>query len=214
LAPFLISRNSSLIGKTTLSQIAATRLNALYLEQHPGSEPIAAFVPMDGYHFTRAILSAMENPEEAHARRGAEFTFDGPSYLKLIQSLRVPLSAETKSIYAPSFDHAVKDPKEDDIEIKPGHRIVVFEGNYLTLDKEPWSKAAGLMDLRWFVEVDFGVARARLVKRHVLAGIAANEEEAGRRADENDLINGKEIVDLKVPGIDETVYSREDETWK
>ncbi|KAI0134329.1 phosphoribulokinase/uridine kinase [Xylariales sp. AK1849] len=202
-------------GKTTLSRRVTTSLNALHFQQHPGSAPIATFVPMDGYHHTRAVLSAMDDPVTAHARRGAEFTFDGHSYLKLIESLRRPLSsASAQSIYAPSFDHAVKDPKENDIEIKPGHRIVVFEGNYVTLNKEPWSTAAGLMDLKWFVEVDFDVARKRLVKRHVFAGIAKDEEEAGRRADGNDLVNGREIVEGKVDGIDETVISREDEEWR
>lgn len=206
-------------GKTTLSQIVTSRLNARHATLHPELPvteliPIAAFVPMDGYHLTRAQLSAMPDPVKGHARRGAEFTFDGLSYLKLVQSLRQPLTAESQSIYAPSFDHAVKDPKENDIPILPGHRIVVFEGNYLALDKTPWNDAAALMDERWFVSVDFDVARRRLVKRHVKAGIAKDEDEAGRRADENDLVNGREIVDNMVTQVDERIESTEDETWK
>ncbi|KAK8037744.1 Bcyfh7 [Apiospora marii] len=181
-------------GKTTLSQIVADRLNARHATLHPElveSVPVAAFVPMDGYHLTRAQLSSMPDPEQAHARRGAEFTFDGPAYLRLIQ-----------------------DPKENDITILPGHRIVVFEGNYLTLDREPWREAAGLMDQRWFVEVDFAVARRRLVKRHVAAGIAADEAEAGKRADENDLVNGEQIMRERVSTVDEIVVSREDGDWR
>lgn len=212
---FLHSRYSTSAGKTTLSQKVTAGLNGRHATLHPEiveSVPVAAFVPMDGYHLTRAQLSAMPDPVTAHARRGAEFTFDGPSYLKLVESLRVPLSSSTQPIHAPSFDHAVKDPKENDIPILPGHRIVVFEGNYLTLDREPWRSAAKLMDELWFVEVEFGTARRRLVKRHVLAGIAADEEAAGRRADENDLVNGKQVVDERV-ALDEVVVSREDETW-
>ena len=114
---------------------------------------------------------------------------------------------------APSFDHAVKDPREGDIQICPGHRLVVFEGNYVCLDRPPWRDAAALMDRRWFVDVDFAVARRRLVARHVRAGIAADDEEAGWRADENDLVNGRQIVDEKV-AVDETVVSREDEAWR
>ncbi|KAH8671465.1 phosphoribulokinase/uridine kinase [Xylariales sp. PMI_506] len=201
-------------GKTTLTKKVTDRLNALHAAENPGSAPIAASVPMDGYHYTRAYLSAMPDPENAHARRGAEFTFDGPSYLKLIQSLRIPISQLTgASVYAPSFDHAVKDPKENDIEIRPDQRILVFEGLYLTLDKEPWRTAAQLMDLRWFVNVDFDVARKRLIKRHVLAGIAKNEEDAARRADENDLVNGKQIIENKV-NVDDTITSKEDDEWK
>ncbi|KAF4785795.1 hypothetical protein HER10_EVM0010046 [Colletotrichum scovillei] len=204
-------------GKTTLSQIVTTRLNARAKTLDPSNptrtaHPPAAFVPMDGYHLTRAQLSAMSDPETAHARRGAAFTFDGPAFHKLVTSLREPLKADSSPIYAPSFDHAVKDPKENDIAIQPYHRIVVFEGNYLTLDKPPWSDAAKLMDELWFVDVDFEVARKRLIGRHVKAGIAKNEEEADKRARENDLVNGKEIVDFRLK-VDEVVTSREDDEW-
>jgi len=89
----------------------------------------------------------------------------------------------------------------------------VFEGNYLALDRRPWSQAAALMDERWFVEVDFEVAARRLIPRHVNAGIASNEVEAEKRVWENDLVNGKEIVEKRLP-VDEVIVSVEDETWK
>ncbi|KAI0098022.1 P-loop containing nucleoside triphosphate hydrolase protein [Nemania sp. FL0031] len=203
-------------GKTTLSQIVTQALNARYKTKHPeaqGTAPFAAFVPMDGYHLTRAQLSAMPDPTTAHARRGAEFTFDGPSFLSLVQALREPLTSSSPTIFAPSFDHAVKDPKENDIAISPSHRIVVFEGNYVVLDKEPWRSAAALMDERWFVDVEFDVARRRLVARHVKAGIARDEAEAGKRADENDLVNGRQIVESRTH-VHEVVVSRDDESWR
>ncbi|KAH0424501.1 hypothetical protein CcaCcLH18_11537 [Colletotrichum camelliae] len=201
-------------GKTTLSQIITTRLNtrASALDTSYTHSPPAAFVPMDGYHLTRAQLSALPDPSTAHARRGAVFTFDGAAFHALVTSLRVPLSPSSAPILAPSFDHAVKDPKQDDIAILPAHRIVVFEGNYLALDKDPWNAAARLMDELWFVDVDFEVARKRLVKRHVKAGIAKDEEEADKRARENDLVNGREIVDFRME-VDEVVVSREDDEW-
>ncbi|KAI2620388.1 phosphoribulokinase/uridine kinase [Hypomontagnella submonticulosa] len=199
-------------GKTTLSQIVTNALNARHASLHPevpGAVPPAVFVPMDGYHLTRAQLSAMPDPALAHARRGAEFTFDGQAFLALVKALRAVPPAP---VYAPSFDHAVKDPKPDDIAILPAHRIVVFEGNYVCLDKAPWREAAALMDERWFVEVDFATARRRLVKRHVKAGIAGDEEEAGKRADENDLVNGEQIVRQRVD-VHEVIVSREDGKW-
>lgn len=167
---------------------------------------------MDGYHLTRSQLSALPDPVTAHARRGAEFTFDAPSYLTLIQSLRQPLTPQTPTITAPSFDHATKDPVENSIAILPAHRIVVVEGLYVLLDKEPWREAAGMMDERWFVEVDFEVARRRLAKRHVKAGIVSSLEEGDRRARENDLVNGRQIVEGRL-GVDEVVQSREDRGW-
>ena len=107
---------------------------------------------MDGYHLTRAQLSAMPDPVTAHARRGAEFTFDGPAFLKLVQLLRGPL-AGGETIYVPSFDHAIKDPVENDIPVPPTSRIIIIEGLYVALDREgPWREAAGLMDEIWALE--------------------------------------------------------------
>ncbi|KAI9643111.1 hypothetical protein NHQ30_008846 [Ciborinia camelliae] len=168
---------------------------------------------MDGYHLTRAQLSAMPDPVHAHARRGAAFTFDGDSFLSLIRQIREPISPSTITIHAPSFDHALKDPKENDIPIEPTTRILVFEGNYLSLDKEPWRSAAKLMDQLWFVEVDFEVAKRRLIPRHVKAGIAGDEVEAEKRVVENDLVNGEEIVRDRMV-VHEVIVSTDDAAWK
>lgn len=168
---------------------------------------------MDGYHLSRAQLSALPDPGTAHARRGAAFTFDGDSFLSLVRLLRQPISPDTPVHYAPSFDHAVKDPVADDIAIPPTARIVIFEGNYLSLNKTPWKEAAELMDELWFVQVDEGRAKARLVERHVRTGVTADEVSAARRADENDLLNGREIVEGRLD-VHEVIESQEDERWK
>lgn len=190
---------------------------------------------MDGFHLSRAQLSALPDPANAHARRGAAFTFDSAKFLALVQKLRLPLSllpsstssssssgllllesSETKknNIYAPSFDHAVKDPVENDIMIPTTARIIVFEGNYLSLGKGLWKEAASLMDELWFVTVEMDTARKRLVRRHLKAGIARDEEEALKRVEENDLVNGREILEFRLEDVQEVVVSKEDENWK
>ncbi|KAI4658922.1 uncharacterized protein J4E79_006682 [Alternaria viburni] len=202
-------------GKTTLAAIVSTKLNEKHAQQSPGtanSNPLSAFIPMDGFHLSRQQLDAMPDPDSAHARRGAAFTFDGDSFYSLVKKLRDPICPESSTLYAPSFDHALKDPVENDIAIAPSVRIVIFEGNYCSLNKAPWNEAAKLMDELWFVDVDFDVARKRLVHRHVKAGIARDEVEAGKRADENDLVNGREIVDLRLD-VHELVKSVEDGEW-
>ncbi|KAF2155538.1 P-loop containing nucleoside triphosphate hydrolase protein [Myriangium duriaei CBS 260.36] len=203
-------------GKTTLAALVAKRINALHDEKSPGlaSDHPAAFIPMDGYHLTREQLSAMPDPDTAHARRGADFTFDAPAYLELIKKLRKPLSAETTTIYAPSFDHAVKDPVADDIPIHPTARILVFEGLYLSLGTgaKEWKEAAELMDELWFVEVDMKRAKERLTERHVKAGLADTREAAAQRAEDNDLVNGRQIIDGRLP-VHEVVQSIEDSAW-
>ncbi|KAH8124119.1 P-loop containing nucleoside triphosphate hydrolase protein [Trichoderma asperelloides] len=198
-------------GKTTLAQTISYKLNALANAYAPNAPPPAIFVPMDGFHLTRAELSAMPDPVTAHARRGAPYTFDARKFHALVQSLRRPISP-SETIYAPSFDHAIKDPKENDIAVGPTHRIVVIEGNYVALNKEVWRDAALLFDELWFVEVDFEVARKRLRERHVRAGIVQTIEEGDKRATENDLVNGKEIVDYSLQ-VHELVQSREDGSW-
>lgn len=175
--------------------------------------PIAAYVPMDGYHLSRAQLDLMPDPKLAHDRRGAAFTFDGAAFLTLVKTLRKPIDSSTPTIYVPSFDHAIKDPVNDDIPIPPTSRILVFEGNYLSLDKEPWREVGEIVDEGWFVDVDFEVAGTRLVPRHVKAGIAKDEESAWKRVRENDLVNGREIVDFRGK-VDELVVSREDESFR
>ena len=204
-----------IVGKTTLAKLVAEGLNAIHNEQAPGcaSTPIATSVPMDGYHLSRAQLSAMPDPNTAHHRRGAAFTFDDKAFLELVKTLRITLLPESKIVYAPSFDHAIKDPVADDIPIHPASRIVIFEGNYLSLDQGLWKEAAELMDELWFVEVDFETARTRLLVRHVAAGIAKDEEEAGNRADEIDLVNGRQIVGQRLD-VQEVITSKEDESWR
>ncbi|PNS14581.1 hypothetical protein CAC42_2638 [Sphaceloma murrayae] len=205
-------------GKTTLASQVTKRLNDLHHAQSPGlgkSGDVAAFIPMDGYHLFRAQLDAMPDPDTAHARRGAAFTFDAPAFLALVQKLREPLCAESRTVYAPSFDHAVKDPVANDIPIHPSARILIFEGNYCSLGTgaREWKEAAELMDELWFVDVELDVARRRLIFRHIKAGLAADEAQAGKRADENDLVNGKEIIEGRLP-VHEVVVSRDDDTWK
>ncbi|KAH8655358.1 phosphoribulokinase/uridine kinase [Xylariales sp. PMI_506] len=187
-------------GKTTLALNVATALNSLY-EKHTRSQSktFAADLPMDGFHYTRAHLAAMPNPATAIHRRGAAFTFDADGFYTLVTRLRNPITSDSAAIYAPSFDHAVKDPVENGIAVLPETKIVVFEGNYVCLDREPWKSAAQLMNELWFVDVDREVARERLVKRHVASGICPDEEAARERIRSTDFLNADDIVENRLP---------------
>ena len=211
-------------GKTTLASSLAKKLNERYhketREKHPNSpgtapyDPdIAYYIPLDGYHLTRAQLAAMPDPEEAAYRRGAAFTFDGEKYYELVRRLRERILPESVTIYAPSFDHRIKDPVENDIPIPPKARIVVFEGLYVALDEEPWRDAAALMDELWFVDVPMEVAVERLVKRNVAAGLSPDIEHARTRTMASDMRNGQQVLDHRLP-VDEMIQSIEDDAWK
>lgn len=98
--------------------------------------------------------------------------------MAFVRRARVSLN---ETIRAPSFSHAEKDPVPDAILIEPSHRILLFEGLYCCLDVEPWVQAARCWDLAWFLDVPRDIARARLIRRHVDAGIAPNEAAAAER---------------------------------
>ncbi|KAK7019735.1 hypothetical protein VNI00_017975 [Paramarasmius palmivorus] len=87
-----------------------------------------------------------------------------------------------------------KDPTPDAISIHPFHRIVIIEGLYTTLDVDSWGDAARLLDERWYLELSIEEAQKRLVKRHVVSGVAKDEEEAIWRAEQNDMPNGRFVI--------------------
>ncbi|KAL2818718.1 P-loop containing nucleoside triphosphate hydrolase protein [Aspergillus cavernicola] len=182
-------------GKTTFATAVAERVN----QAENAENNFAVCIPMDGYHLSRAQLAAMPDSATAMHRRGAAFTFDAEAFYRLVQSLREPLSTTSSTLYAPSFDHAIKDPVADDIAILPRSRVVIFEGLYLSLDREPWSLAAGLMDESWFIEVDRQIARDRLVKRHVASGIVPDAAAAEHRISSTDFLNADDIIQNRLP---------------
>ncbi|CCL98942.1 uncharacterized protein FIBRA_00949 [Fibroporia radiculosa] len=201
-------------GKSTLAKLVIDQVNATF-RNTPGlsaegepipadsdaDENIAVLIGLDGWHLTRAQLDAMPDPQRAHDRRGAHWTFDGEGFAKYVQALREPHlpssapSAHLKSsaIYAPSFDHALKDPSFNAIPVYPHHRLVLIEGLYPFLNFYPWKTAAELLDERWWLEVGDAEAERRLVARHVHTGVAKDLAEANWRSRENDVPNGRFI---------------------
>lgn len=176
-------------GKTSFAARLVHKLNALLSNQSScsspaHSEPQAILVGLDGWHLTRAQLDAMDDPKLAHDRRGIHWTFDAPAYVDFVARLRYPILPAV--IYAPTFDHALKDPTPEAVVITPAHRIVIIEGLYTMLDIHPWHQAAAQMDERWWVQIDPTRAKTRLVKRHVQTGVAKDMDEAIWRAENND----------------------------
>lgn len=188
-------------GKTTLARAVSQKINHIHSSAGTGisEDMICSVLPMDGFHLYRSQLAAMPDPVVATHRRGAAFTFDAQRFHDLVVALRQPVLDSSTTIYAPSFDHALKDPVENDISVCPQSRIVIFEGLYLALDRAPWNEAAQLMDELWFVEVDREVARSRLVKRHVASGIVSNEEAAEHRISSTDFLNADDILANRLP---------------
>lgn len=130
---------------------------------------------MDGWHYPRSTLRTFPDPQEAFDRRGAEWTFDSKRFADFVTLVKNDTS---KTHLAPSFDHAKKDPLEDDVKVLPSHRVVVFEGLYCNCDAGEWARAAREFDGRLVFELPKEEAKRRLVVRHVKTGVAKDEEEA------------------------------------
>ncbi|KAJ3328567.1 hypothetical protein HDU76_009721 [Blyttiomyces sp. JEL0837] len=185
-------------GKTTVAEEVCERVNRMNREnvqdQGTNTADVAIVLPMDGFHYTRAQLDKMENPEEAHRRRGAPFTFDAEGLLNLVKKLQDPVESRNP-IYAPSFDHSIGDPIENDICILPSHNLIILEGLYLHLTTPPpWSELPQYFNQKWFINVQREEAISRLVKRHVDTGVAKSIEEARDRVLGSDLVNGDFLV--------------------
>lgn len=175
-------------GKSTVAGIVASRINAQVHQTN-----FAKVIPMDGFHLSRAYLDQLPNRAEAYARRGAAWTFDAHGVVTLATLLQKSKQNPEQVIYAPSFDHVLKDPQMDGVMISSEVSIVILEGNWLLLDEQPWSAISGLVDDTWFVDVDPRLARDRIAKRHLISGIEKTWEGAVRRAETNDLRNGDEV---------------------
>ncbi|MQL84969.1 hypothetical protein Taro_017473 [Colocasia esculenta] len=190
-------------GKSTIASEVVSRLNMLWAQKAPdvASTDMAIVVPMDGFHLYRFQLDAMEDPEAAHARRGAPWTFNPALLLKCLQTLRTQ-----GSIYAPSFDHGVGDPVEEDIFVSQQHKVVIVEGNYLFLEEESWKEISSIFDEKWFIDVDVNIAMQRVVKRHISTG--KTPDIAKWRVDYNDrpnaelIMKSKKNADLVIKSVD------------
>ena len=123
----------------------------------------AVVVPMDGFHLHDDELARLGLSQ----RKGAPETFDVAGYLALLRRLRTEVD---QTVYAPAFDRSRELSVAGAIAVRPEHRLVVTEGNYLLHDGPGWSEVRPLCDEVWFVEADENTRVERLVERHAQHG--------------------------------------------
>ncbi|KAI4301168.1 hypothetical protein L6164_034474 [Bauhinia variegata] len=194
-------------GKSTLAYEVVKRINKLWPEKAASFDcqvkppDVALVIPMDGFHLYRSELDAMENPEEAHARRGAPWTFNPSRLLTCLNKLE-----REGSVYAPSFDHGVGDPVEEDIFVNIQHKVIIVEGNYLLLEDGVWKEISSLFDEKWFIDVDIDKAMQRVVNRHISTGkspdIAKWRVENNDRPNAELVMKSKKNADVVIKSID------------
>ncbi len=124
--------------------------------------PDAVVVPMDGFHLHDDELARLGRSD----RKGAPDTFDVAGYVALLHRLR----EETGTVYAPEFHRSREESVAGAITVRPEHRLVVTEGNYVLLDSPGWADVRPLLDEVWYVQADEGVRLTRLIQRHIEHG--------------------------------------------
>ncbi len=139
-------------GKSTLAEKLVHRF---------GSD--AVLVPMDGFHLHDDELARLELSQ----RKGAPETFDVAGYVALLRRMRTDPG---HTVYAPVFDRSRELSVAGAVAVRPEHRLVVTEGNYLLYDELGWAEVRPLLDEVWFVEGDEATRLERLVERHAAHG--------------------------------------------
>lgn len=151
-------------GKSSLAHALVGRLET----HRPGS---AVLVGMDGFHLAQSVLKRLELVDV----KGAPQTFDGDGYVAMLSRLR---QEPARTIWCPEFRREIEDAVAGAVEVRPQVRLVVSEGNYLLLDQPPWDEVRPLLDACWYVDLDDGVRRDRLIHRHERHGRSAGEATA------------------------------------
>ncbi|MDJ0343686.1 nucleoside/nucleotide kinase family protein [Streptomyces sp. H10-C2] len=152
-------------GKSTLARRLVDGVNARL-----GSD-MAAYVPMDGFHLSRAQLERLGRG----GRKGAPDTFDVDGYVQLLRRLR---SSHERPVYVPEFDRRLEEPIAAGLVVLPEVRLIVTEGNYLADDGTGWESVRDLLDELWFVDAPRAVRERRLLRRHIRGGRSEPEARA------------------------------------
>ncbi len=165
-------------GKSTFAEELRARL-----------EPRAVVLGMDAFHFDDAILIDRGD----RARKGAPHTFDVSAYQLTLEALRNDPHLE---ISIPAFDRSLELSRNCAQLVTTAHQVVITEGNYLLLDAEPWRSVAELCDLSIMLRAPEVEIERRIHERWRSQGLP--DEEARARADRNDLLNARVVLDGSV----------------
>lgn len=167
-------------GKSTFADALLLALE----EVIPGE---AALLPMDGYHLDNAILIE----RGILPRKGSPDTFDVDGLARDLERIR----AGGREVLVPVFDRHLDLARGSARAIRPEHRVIVVEGNYLLFDRAPWDGLAGHFDRTLFLDVDRDELRRRLVDRWLTHGL--DPQAAVERAEGNDLTNAGRVLDCR-----------------
>ena len=169
-------------GKSTLAEWLAARLN------EDGTDN-AAVLPMDGYHYDDRVLEV----RGLRHRKGAPDTFDVAGLHHMLARLK---RNEEDEIAVPVFDRDLEIARAGARLIPQTVRILIVEGNYLLLDRTPWSGLRNLFDMTVMIAVPEEILRMRLRERW--AGYGLSPDQITAKLEDNDLPNGRLVRQFSI----------------
>lgn len=167
-------------GKSTLADALFERLKRV------GEAP--AVLPMDGFHLDNRLLIE----RGLLPRKGAPETFDVRGLRDILQAVRAG-----GEVLVPVFDRDRELAICAARCIAPEDRIILVEGNYVLLDREPWRDIASLFDLKVMVAPTEEELERRLTARWVHYRLSPDEIHA--KLHDNDLPNGRLVLNASHP---------------
>jgi pantothenate kinase len=168
-------------GKSTLAELIC--LEMVSRNQH------AKIVPMDGFHLGNDLLKK----RGLLAKKGAPETFDANSFINIVRELH---SCEG-GVSIPTFDRSLDSVVQCGDSVSIEDRILIFEGNYLVINQEPWSTLQAYWDETAFLNPGTEELERRLVRRWVDQGLG--EKDARQKALGNDIPNAKLVIERSFP---------------
>ena len=170
------------VGKSTFASTLKQQLN----NQLSGC---CAILPMDGFHYDDTYL----DQKNWRSRKGAPHTFDVGGLRHMLARLT---TNEEDNIAIPVFDRDIEISRAAADEISSSVRIILVEGNYLLLDKQPWSGLAKYFDISIMLRASIEVIEKRLRQRWT--GFDYTLEQIAEKMNANDVPNVKTVLDLSI----------------
>ncbi len=144
-------------GKTTFARELLKALN------ESGTADRAAYLPMDGFHFTNQELRG----RGIEWKKGDVETYDVSGLeAKLTQYLQRPY----EKVLAPDYVRIEHEVVPDRVAIEAEVRLLVVEGIYIGYSEQGWAGVNKLVDLLIYLDVDAETCADRIVARNLAVG--------------------------------------------
>ncbi|WP_224789450.1 nucleoside/nucleotide kinase family protein [Pseudomonas fluorescens] len=165
-------------GKSTVSEALVEALNRFI----PGS---AAVIPGDGFHYDDAVLGSLNLLD----RKGSPDTFDVGGFRNLLLRLR---ANNEPTVAVPVFDRTLEISRAAGRLVSSDVKYLIVEGNYLLLNRAPWSSLRDCFDATIMLQVDRKTLEARLLDRWRSLGF--DESASCEKVRRNDLPNAEFVM--------------------